>query len=153
MKSNRRAYLNALVIAPQQGLNGTGGLLIEDGWILAAGPQVTRDMVGAATQTTDCKGKLLMPGLIDMRVFTGEQKAVYELVLAALDQTVVSTALPAIARDLHGLDRLSWVFSAYLLAAKCSGTAPKGIEQELDDAFLAAAEPTMIAHVTMRTLL
>ena len=28
----------------------------------------------------------------------------------------------------------------YLLAAKCSGTAPKGIERELDDAFLAAVE-------------
>jgi outer membrane protein OmpA-like peptidoglycan-associated protein len=28
----------------------------------------------------------------------------------------------------------------YLLAAKCSGTAPKGIEKELDDAFLAAVE-------------
>ena len=39
------------------------------------------------------------------------------LVLAALDQTVVSTALPSIARDLHGVDRLPWVFSAYLLAA------------------------------------
>ena len=35
--------------------------------------------------------------------------------LAALDQTIVSTALPTIAGDLHGLNHLSWVVTAYLL--------------------------------------
>ena len=39
------------------------------------------------------------------------------MLLAALDQTVVSTALPRIAGDLHGLDRLSWVATAYLLTS------------------------------------
>jgi EmrB/QacA subfamily drug resistance transporter len=39
------------------------------------------------------------------------------LVLAALDQTILSTALPAIARELQERDRLSWLFSAYLMAA------------------------------------
>ena len=39
------------------------------------------------------------------------------MLLAALDQTVVSTALPRIASDLHGLDRLSWVATAYLLTS------------------------------------
>ena len=39
------------------------------------------------------------------------------LALAALDQTIVSTALPAIVAQLHGADRLSWVFSAYLIAS------------------------------------
>jgi EmrB/QacA subfamily drug resistance transporter len=36
--------------------------------------------------------------------------------LAALDQTIVATALPTIAGDLHGLNHLSWVVTAYLLA-------------------------------------
>ena len=90
MKSNRRAYLNAHVIAPQQGLNGTGGVLIEDGWILAAGPQVTREMVGAATQITDCKGKLLIPGLIDMRVFTGEPGSEYRETLASASEAAAA---------------------------------------------------------------
>jgi EmrB/QacA subfamily drug resistance transporter len=38
------------------------------------------------------------------------------LLLAALDQTIVATALPTIVGDLGGLDRLAWVTSAYLLA-------------------------------------
>jgi dihydroorotase len=90
MKSNRRAYVNAEVIAPQQGLHGKGGVLIEDGWILAAGPQVTRDMVGAATQITDCKGKLLIPGLIDMRVFTGEPGSEYRETLASASEAAAA---------------------------------------------------------------
>jgi len=40
--------------------------------------------------------------------------------LAALDQTIVATALPTIAGDLHGLSHLSWVVTAYLLASTVS---------------------------------
>lgn len=39
------------------------------------------------------------------------------MLLAALDQTIVATALPRIATDLHGLDKLSWVVTAYLLTS------------------------------------
>src|SRR6478672_7357930 len=38
------------------------------------------------------------------------------LFVAALDQTIVSTALPTIVGDLGGLEHLSWVVTAYLLA-------------------------------------
>lgn len=40
--------------------------------------------------------------------------------LAALDQTIVSTALPTIVGDLGGLNHLSWVVTAYLLASTAS---------------------------------
>ena len=40
--------------------------------------------------------------------------------LAALDQTIVATALPTIAGDLHGLSHLSWVVTAYLLTSTIS---------------------------------
>src|ERR1700684_420792 len=36
--------------------------------------------------------------------------------LAALDQTIVATALPTIVGDLGGLSHISWVVTAYLLA-------------------------------------
>nr|WP_254552877.1 MFS transporter [Kitasatospora sp. MMS16-BH015] len=39
------------------------------------------------------------------------------MLLAALDQTIVSTALPTIVSDLGGLDHLSWVVTAYMLAS------------------------------------
>ncbi len=42
------------------------------------------------------------------------------MVLASLDQTIVSTALPTIAGDLHGLNHLSWVVISYLLASTIS---------------------------------
>ncbi|MGH7195623.1 MAG: MDR family MFS transporter [Candidatus Saccharimonadales bacterium] len=42
------------------------------------------------------------------------------LLLAALDQTIVATALPVIAGDLHGLSKLSWVVTAYLLTSAVS---------------------------------
>src|SRR6201994_1126002 len=38
------------------------------------------------------------------------------MLLASLDQTIVSTALPTIVRDLGGLEHISWVVTAYLLA-------------------------------------
>ncbi|WP_414720620.1 MFS transporter [Streptomyces sp.] len=47
-------------------------------------------------------------------VFTGLMLA---LLLAALDQMIVATALPKIVGELHGLDRMSWVVTAYLLAS------------------------------------
>ena len=37
--------------------------------------------------------------------------------LSALEQTIVAPALPAIGRSLGGIDELSWVVAAYLLAA------------------------------------
>src|SRR5579859_5145581 len=37
--------------------------------------------------------------------------------LAALDQTIVSTALPRIVGDLGGLNHIAWVTTAYLLAS------------------------------------
>src|SRR3982750_882561 len=43
------------------------------------------------------------------------------LLLASIDQTIVSTALPTIVGDLGGIQHLSWVVTAYLLAATISG--------------------------------
>ena len=46
-------------------------------------------------------------------VFTG---LMLVMLMAALDSTIVATALPTVARDLGGLDHISWVTTAYLLA-------------------------------------
>lgn len=86
----RRAYLNANIVAPAEDLNGKGGILIEDGWILAVGPKVTRESVGPGTTVTDCGGLTLIPGLVDMRVFTGEPGAEYRETLASASQAAAA---------------------------------------------------------------
>src|SRR5476651_1002053 len=53
------------------------------------------------------------------------------MLLAALDQTIVSTALPRIVSELHGLKDLSWVVTAYLLTSTI--TVP--ISGKLSDIF------------------
>lgn len=42
------------------------------------------------------------------------------LLLSVIDQTVVSTALPTIVGEFGGLEDLSWVVNAYLLASTAS---------------------------------
>ena len=44
------------------------------------------------------------------------------LFVSAMDQTVVSTALPRIVSDLGGFEKFSWVFTAYMLTSTV--TAP-----------------------------
>ncbi|GAA3289803.1 MDR family MFS transporter [Streptomyces cinereospinus] len=53
------------------------------------------------------------------------------VLLAALDQTIVSTALPRLAEDLDGFDDIAWVSAAYLLAS----TAATPLWGKLGDMF------------------
>ncbi|HET7594011.1 MAG TPA: MDR family MFS transporter [Stellaceae bacterium] len=53
------------------------------------------------------------------------------MMLAALDQSIVATALPAIAGELNGLEHLSWIVSGYLLTS----TASTPIYGKLSDLF------------------
>jgi len=55
-----------------------------------------------------------IPGSRKLLVMLGVMLALF---LAALDQTIVATALPRIVQDFHGLEHLSWVIAAYLLAS------------------------------------
>jgi EmrB/QacA subfamily drug resistance transporter len=55
-----------------------------------------------------------MPPSRKLLVMVGVMMALF---LAALDQTIVATALPRIVQDFHGLEHLSWVIAAYLLAS------------------------------------
>jgi MFS family permease len=42
------------------------------------------------------------------------------MLMASLDQTIVSTALPTIVGDLGGASKLAWVVTAYMLASTVS---------------------------------
>ena len=56
-------------------------------------------------------------GLSRRRVILATAGTMLALLLAALDQTIVSTAMPRIVADLNGLDRLAWVTTAYLVTS------------------------------------
>jgi dihydroorotase len=89
-EADRRAYVNARLIDPAQDIDGIGGVLIEDGWILASGPKVTAPSSGSGTTIIDCRGLALMPGLIDMRVFTGEPGNEYRETLATASEAAAA---------------------------------------------------------------
>ena len=53
------------------------------------------------------------------------------MLLASLDQTIVSTALPTIVGDLGGLQHLSWVGRPYLLASTRTQARAPGRDRRL----------------------
>jgi EmrB/QacA subfamily drug resistance transporter len=56
-------------------------------------------------------------GLSRNRVILATAGTMLALLLAALDQTIVGTAIPRIVAELNGLDRLAWVTTAYLVTS------------------------------------
>ena len=68
----RMHYHNARLIDPAKGSDAPGGVLVEDGRILDAGPGLLRAGSGGDAARFDCGGHVLAPGIVDMRVFLGE---------------------------------------------------------------------------------
>jgi dihydroorotase len=70
--TKRIAFRNVRLIDPANNLDAKGGLLVENGKIADIGPRLFNDADADDPEIVDCKGLVLAPGLIDMRVFTGE---------------------------------------------------------------------------------
>ncbi len=70
--------------------------------------------------STEPSAELSIPALSHRRVLTIIGALMLGMFLAALDQTIVSTALPTIVADLHGASHLAWIVVAYLLTATVS---------------------------------
>src|SRR6202050_2720512 len=60
------------------------------------------------------------PGLSHRAILAIIGALMLGMLLSALDQTIVSTALPTMVAQLGGLEQLSWVVTAYMLAATVS---------------------------------
>ena len=86
---------NARLLCPSSGLDKAGSLLIEDGEIAEAG------FVDAASarpdETIDARGLCLSPGLIDLRVKTGEPGAEQKETLATASRAAVSGGVTSMA--------------------------------------------------------
>ena len=76
-------------------------------------------------QNTTAKGDTLaevisLAQLPWSRIILSVSGMLLAMFLAALDQTIVATALPRVVTDLGGLDQFAWVFTAYMLASTTS---------------------------------
>jgi dihydroorotase len=98
MLSDRRPILlaNARILDPSRDLDFPGDLLIADGVI-----RETKRGIGAAgvpegTEVVDCKGRIVAPGLIDMRAFVGEPGAEYRETLATASQAAAAGGVTTI---------------------------------------------------------
>ena len=78
----------------------------------------TATPVPAGAAPADADGT--MPGLGHRRVLVIIGALMLGMLLAALDQTIVSTALPTIVGDLQGGSHIAWVITAYLLTTTVS---------------------------------
>ena len=81
----RTRITNAHLLDPASGLDAAGDLLIEDGMIAAIG-----DAPGKADETIDAAGLCLAPGIIDLRVKTGEPGNEHLETIATASRAAVS---------------------------------------------------------------
>ncbi len=75
---------------------------------------------GSQPLAADISGNGALPGLSRRRILLIIGALMLGMLLAALDQTIVSTALPTIVGDLRGGSHIAWVITAYLLATTVS---------------------------------
>ncbi len=86
----RTAFVNARLLDPASGYDQLGNLLVEDGKIVDLGPDLFNDGMPEDLETVECGGKVLCPGLVDMRVFTGEPGAEHRETLALTSQAAAA---------------------------------------------------------------
>ncbi|HEX4658305.1 MAG TPA: MFS transporter, partial [Streptosporangiaceae bacterium] len=75
---------------------------------------------GPQPPAADIDGNGALPGLSRRRILLIIGALMLGMLLAALDQTIVSTALPTIVGDLKGGSHIAWIITAYLLATTVS---------------------------------
>ena len=98
MLSDRRPILlaNARIVDPSRDLDFSGDLLIADGVIREAKRGIHAAGVPEGTEVVDCDGRVVAPGLVDMRAFIGEPGAEYRETLASASQAAAAGGVTTI---------------------------------------------------------
>ncbi len=94
--TKRLAFRNARLIDPATGLDTRGGLLVENGKIADVGAKLFNTADPHDPEVVDCKGLVLAPGLIDMRVFTGEPGSEHRETLASASEAAAAGGVTTI---------------------------------------------------------
>src|SRR5436305_12928008 len=87
---------NGRIVDPAHDLDIQGDLLIADGIIREAKRGIGAAGVPEATEVIDCKGKVVAPGLIDMRAFVGEPGGEYRETIASASQAAAAGGVTTI---------------------------------------------------------
>jgi dihydroorotase len=96
MNNRRTVFCNARLVDPASGLDAKGGLLVENGRIADMGPRLFADIDRSDPEVIDCRGLVLAPGLIDMRVFTGEPGSEHRETLESASRAAVAGGVTTI---------------------------------------------------------
>jgi dihydroorotase len=93
--TERRPILlaNARILDPARDLDIDGDLLLADGVVREAKRGIGAAGVPEGTEVIDCRGKVVAPGLIDMRAFVGEPGAEYRETIASASQAIDDPAI------------------------------------------------------------
>src|SRR5437879_9098267 len=98
MLTDRRPILlaNARVVDPSRDFDGLGDVLIADGVIRDARRGIGAAGVPEGTDIVNCSGKIVAPGLIDMRAFVGEPGASHRETFASASQAAAAGGITTI---------------------------------------------------------
>jgi dihydroorotase len=89
-------FANARIVDPSRDLDIVGDLLIADGVIREAKKGIGAAGVPEGTDVIDCRGKLIAPGLVDMRAFIGEPGAGHRETFASASQAAAAGGVTTI---------------------------------------------------------
>src|SRR6266853_1867778 len=98
MLTDRRPILlaNARLIDPSRDFDGVGDVLIADGMIRDSRRGIGAAGVPEGTDIVNCAGKIVAPGLIDMRAFVGEPGASHRETFASASQAAATGGITTI---------------------------------------------------------
>jgi len=89
--------INARIIDPMNNMDEIGGLIIDSkGFIKAVGKKVTNGNLPVSTEKIDLKKKVLIPGIVDMRVFVGEPGYEYKENFRTLSNAALSGGVTSV---------------------------------------------------------
>ena len=93
----KKYFLNANIIDPHNSIEETGGLIINEvGKIEAVGKKVNNNNIPSREKYIDLKGKCIIPGLVDMRVFVGEPGFEYKENFRTLSEAALSGGVTSV---------------------------------------------------------
>jgi len=87
---------NARIVDPSRDLDEPGDVLIADGVIRDARRGIRASGVPEGTETIDCRGRVVAPGLVDMRAFVGEPGAEHRETLASASRAAAAGGVTTI---------------------------------------------------------